>query len=279
MDLSFINALYCERDFSKSMIDLSPYLESLVTVVSIETVGFGDLAPKSTSARVFAVFYNTVGILNLGMAISTCRETIIESFEHSYRKRLENLLQSRLIRKERRIRKEAIKQALIDAGHNPYIYEQIEEVDQHENPEEQHTFFYQLTHGMKAAAAHARNGHKAILNVNALSPVQMEWVNQTVEERILHERELHQEYHAYPHMLQDESTVEEMREDLNTYGGTLKLLETLGLAGSTSAMEAEQRREFLVKVNLLLHLSSLERMLSSVRSCPQRGLYSYSSGS
>jgi len=223
-----------------------------VTVVSIETVGFGDFSPKSTKARVFAIFYNTVGILNLGMAISTCRETIIESFEHSYRKRLEKLITSRMLRKERRIRKEAIKQALIEAGHNPYIYEQQEQIKDHpEDPEEPHTLLGHLAYGVKAAQAaahHARNGRKAILNVHALTPVQMEWVNQAVEQRILHERELHQEYHAFPHMLQGESTVEEMREDLNTYGGTLKLLETLGLVGSTAAMEAEQNREFLVKV-------------------------------
>ncbi|KAF8750305.1 potassium channel [Rhizoctonia solani] len=68
MDLSFQNGLY-------------------FTVVSIETVGFGDIVLKTTLGRVFSIFYNTFGIINLGLAVSTTRETIIESFENSYRKR------------------------------------------------------------------------------------------------------------------------------------------------------------------------------------------------
>ncbi|CAE6511960.1 unnamed protein product [Rhizoctonia solani] len=68
MSLSFQNALY-------------------FTVVSIETVGFGDIVLTTTLGRVFSIFYNTFGIINLGLAVSTTRETIIESFENSYRKR------------------------------------------------------------------------------------------------------------------------------------------------------------------------------------------------
>ncbi|CCO32747.1 hypothetical protein BN14_06810 [Rhizoctonia solani AG-1 IB] len=79
MDLSFQNGLY-------------------FTVVSIETVGFGDIVLTTTLGRVFSIFYNTFGIINLGLAVSTTRETIIESFENSYRKRRaerESLKQSR----------------------------------------------------------------------------------------------------------------------------------------------------------------------------------------
>ncbi|CAE6447531.1 unnamed protein product [Rhizoctonia solani] len=79
MDLSFQNGLY-------------------FTVVSIETVGFGDIILTTTLGRVFSIFYNTFGIINLGLAVSTTRETIIESFENSYRKRhaeREKLKQSR----------------------------------------------------------------------------------------------------------------------------------------------------------------------------------------
>ncbi|KAF8597619.1 hypothetical protein BDV93DRAFT_367439 [Ceratobasidium sp. AG-I] len=57
------------------------------TVVSIETVGFGDIILTTTLGRVFSIFYNTFGIINLGLAVTTTRETIIESFENSYRKR------------------------------------------------------------------------------------------------------------------------------------------------------------------------------------------------
>ncbi|CCO33031.1 hypothetical protein BN14_07100 [Rhizoctonia solani AG-1 IB] len=59
MDLSFQNGLY-------------------FTVVSIETVGFGDIVLTTTLGRVFSIFYNTFGIINLGLAVSTTRETIIE---------------------------------------------------------------------------------------------------------------------------------------------------------------------------------------------------------
>ncbi|KAJ1302364.1 hypothetical protein OPQ81_001178 [Rhizoctonia solani] len=68
MNLSFQNGLY-------------------FTVVSIETVGFGDIILTTTLGRVFSVFYNTFGIINLGLAVGTTRETIVESFENSYRKR------------------------------------------------------------------------------------------------------------------------------------------------------------------------------------------------
>ncbi|KAG8717946.1 hypothetical protein FRC08_006288, partial [Ceratobasidium sp. 394] len=50
-------------------------------------VGFGDIVLTTTLGRVFSIFYNTFGIINLGLAVSTTRETIIESFENSYRKR------------------------------------------------------------------------------------------------------------------------------------------------------------------------------------------------
>ncbi|KAG9097428.1 hypothetical protein FRC06_007569 [Ceratobasidium sp. 370] len=50
-------------------------------------VGFGDIILTTTLGRIFSIFYNTFGIINLGLAVSTTRETIIESFENSYRKR------------------------------------------------------------------------------------------------------------------------------------------------------------------------------------------------
>ena len=39
----------------------------------------------------------------------------------------------------------------------------------------------------------------------------------------------------------------EIKEDLKNYDGTLELLESMGLAGSsTAAMDAEQHKEFMV---------------------------------
>lgn len=67
--LNFINGLY-------------------FTVVSIETVGFGDIVPDNTGSRVFICFYIIFGILNLGVAVGVARETIFEQLQIRYRKRL-----------------------------------------------------------------------------------------------------------------------------------------------------------------------------------------------
>jgi potassium channel subfamily K len=69
IDLDFINGLY-------------------FTVVSIETVGFGDIVPDNTGSRVFMCFYIVFGILNLGVAVGMARETIFEQLQNSYQKRL-----------------------------------------------------------------------------------------------------------------------------------------------------------------------------------------------
>lgn len=69
INLDFINGLY-------------------FTVVSIETVGFGDIAPDNTASRVFMCFYIIFGILNLGVAVGVARETIFERLQISYQRRL-----------------------------------------------------------------------------------------------------------------------------------------------------------------------------------------------
>lgn len=69
IDLDFINGLY-------------------FTVVSIETVGFGDIVPDNTGSRVFMCFYIVFGILNLGVAVGVARETIFEQLQTRYQKRL-----------------------------------------------------------------------------------------------------------------------------------------------------------------------------------------------
>ena len=80
LDLTFIDGMY-------------------FTVVTIETVGFGDITPSKTSARIFAVLHATIGILNLALAVGTCRETIIEGFEHGYRKRVAEIRKRRMERR------------------------------------------------------------------------------------------------------------------------------------------------------------------------------------
>jgi potassium channel subfamily K, other eukaryote len=57
--LTFINALY-------------------FTLVSIETIGFGDITPKTIGSRIFVCVYSTIGCLNIGVAIGMCRETAME---------------------------------------------------------------------------------------------------------------------------------------------------------------------------------------------------------
>lgn len=67
--LSFINGLY-------------------FTLVTIETIGFGDIVPETTGARVFICVYAAIGLLNLGVAIGKCRDMVLEAMDVGYRKRL-----------------------------------------------------------------------------------------------------------------------------------------------------------------------------------------------
>jgi potassium channel subfamily K, other eukaryote len=68
MKLSFIDGLY-------------------FTVCSIETIGFGDITPISTGARVFVCAYSALGIVNLGLAVGSARDTVLEALEQGYRNR------------------------------------------------------------------------------------------------------------------------------------------------------------------------------------------------
>lgn len=75
INLDFINGLY-------------------FTVVSIETVGFGDIVPDNTGSRVFICFYIVFGIINLGVAVGVARETIFEQLQISYQERLAKIRQN-----------------------------------------------------------------------------------------------------------------------------------------------------------------------------------------
>lgn len=84
MDLTFINGLY-------------------FTTVTLETIGFGDIVPTTTGARVFTCCYMVFGILNIGVAVTMCRETVLEGLEVGYRKRWKKLRKRR--REARRFRR------------------------------------------------------------------------------------------------------------------------------------------------------------------------------
>jgi potassium channel subfamily K len=58
------------------------------TLVSIETIGFGDIVPETTASKLFICAYSAIGFLNLGVAIVMCRETVLEAMEVEYRKRV-----------------------------------------------------------------------------------------------------------------------------------------------------------------------------------------------
>lgn len=78
MDLNFVDGLY-------------------FTVVTIETIGFGDIHPTNTAQRVFTCCYMAFGIINVGVAVAMTRETVLEGLDLGYRKRLRTL---RLRRRE-----------------------------------------------------------------------------------------------------------------------------------------------------------------------------------
>ncbi|KPV72618.1 uncharacterized protein RHOBADRAFT_55715 [Rhodotorula graminis WP1] len=88
-DLRFIDAMY--------------FTECILT-----TVGFGDILPKSVGARIFTLFYTPLGIINLAVVVAVARETIIESFERSYRSRRDRLAQKARERKAAILKKQEL---------------------------------------------------------------------------------------------------------------------------------------------------------------------------
>ncbi|KAJ2929325.1 hypothetical protein H1R20_g7776, partial [Candolleomyces eurysporus] len=82
LKLTFIDALY-------------------LAVVSIETVGFGDVVPSTTGSRIFTMFYITFGILNLAVAVASVREVLLEGIVVSLQERIHAIKQRE---RQRRIR-------------------------------------------------------------------------------------------------------------------------------------------------------------------------------
>ncbi|GAA6046700.1 hypothetical protein JCM3770_003123 [Rhodotorula araucariae] len=83
------------------LIDDLRFIDSLYfTECILTSVGFGDILPVSLGSRIFTLFYAPLGIINLAVLIAIARETIIESFEVSYRARRDRLAQKARERKE-----------------------------------------------------------------------------------------------------------------------------------------------------------------------------------
>ena len=75
-----------------SLIEKLSFIDGLYfTLVSIETIGFGDIVPTTTGSRLFLCVYSAIGILNLGVAIGMCRETVLEAMEVAYRKKAQKV--------------------------------------------------------------------------------------------------------------------------------------------------------------------------------------------
>ncbi|KAJ6608227.1 hypothetical protein B0H10DRAFT_1816320 [Mycena sp. CBHHK59/15] len=67
------------------------------TLVSIETIGFGDFRPHSTGARFFTSIYSAFGIVMIALTVGLTRETVLEGLEVGYRKRVQAVRQRRKV--------------------------------------------------------------------------------------------------------------------------------------------------------------------------------------
>ena len=72
------------------------------TIVTILTVGFGDIVPITTAQRVATCIYATFGIIILGAALRLTAEAVLEDIEVGYRHRLQTYRKNRSERKRER---------------------------------------------------------------------------------------------------------------------------------------------------------------------------------
>lgn len=95
----------CVGALLNSLIQKLSFIDGLYfTLVSIETIGFGDIVPQTTGSRLFVCVYSTVGFVNIGVAIAMCRETVLEAIEVEYRKRAQRVKERwKEVKKRRRV--------------------------------------------------------------------------------------------------------------------------------------------------------------------------------
>ncbi|KAF8237414.1 voltage-gated potassium channel [Tricholoma matsutake] len=71
------------------LIDGLTFLDALYfTVITIETIGFGDIVPISTGGRIFTCLFSIFGFISLAVTVTLTRETVLEALEVGYRKRV-----------------------------------------------------------------------------------------------------------------------------------------------------------------------------------------------
>ncbi|KAI9290755.1 voltage-gated potassium channel [Neoconidiobolus thromboides FSU 785] len=61
------------------------------TMVTMTTIGFGDLVPKELGTRIFLFFYAIIGMVMMGILINSIRIVILEGFENIYMEKVEAL--------------------------------------------------------------------------------------------------------------------------------------------------------------------------------------------
>ncbi|KAI9069608.1 hypothetical protein FKP32DRAFT_1692107 [Trametes sanguinea] len=171
-----------------------PFINGLYfSVVSIETIGFGDIVPHSTGARVWTCFYILFGVINVGVVIAMFRETALEALEVEYRRRMRKLRQTR--RDARRFRRwearwqRAVEFRLRDAGLPVWVSDKevsrggrrgLRFLDVVPDVSKRVPFFKRVGTTIKRTATLTSvetrlTGHHGLhLNVNALSNAQLE---------------------------------------------------------------------------------------------------------
>ncbi|PPQ88573.1 hypothetical protein CVT25_009953 [Psilocybe cyanescens] len=115
-----------------------------LSVVSIETVGFGDLHPSSTGTRIFTCFYIAGGILNLALAVALSREALLESAAVGFRARLK-AVETR--QRERHIRsrwRAAVRWRLRVQGHPMWVDDRDDERRQRVGRKRHHHWYSSL---------------------------------------------------------------------------------------------------------------------------------------
>ncbi|KAJ7034543.1 hypothetical protein C8F04DRAFT_1101323 [Mycena alexandri] len=106
MGLNFIDAMY-------------------FTLVTIETIGFGDIHPATTGGRLFTCIYAAFGIVTIATTVGLTRETVLEGLEVGYRKRVQAVRQRRKLgRWKRRVSnrwREAVEWRLRESDHPVWV--------------------------------------------------------------------------------------------------------------------------------------------------------------
>ena len=111
MAFSFLLELSCTL-FSLlqflELIKLRAVISSMYfVIVTISTTGFGDIVPSTVASKIVSFFFDICGIVLVALTIAIGRETVIEGFERSYRRRREALaarVRKRKVERQERFR-------------------------------------------------------------------------------------------------------------------------------------------------------------------------------